>query len=190
MGGVYPGVGHVWNPFDIPGIMPRPFTGVDGHPLRWLLYKDPRVELRDSSGRDLDDESTGDAEYSAWLLREAEEELEISTDIGSDDGGMPCARGVLLRRSDKSPVSLYTRAGVTDTAERLLIGTAYSQHASRHTTLRGTTGLHCDYRLFTDAASPGMEFMRTGSVERLREAEADTTLCELSPENYEGIEYE
>ena len=34
--------------------------------------------------------------------------------------------------------------------------------------------------------SPGMEFMRTGSVERLREAEADTTLCELSPENYEG----
>ena len=61
--------------------MPRPFTGVDGHPLRWLLYKDPRVELRDSSGRDLDDESTGDAEYSAWLLREAEEELEISTDI-------------------------------------------------------------------------------------------------------------
>lgn len=190
MGGVYPGVGHVWNPFDIPGIMPRPFTGVDGHPLRWLLYKDPRVELRDSSGRDLDDESTGDAEYSAWLLREAEEELEISTDIGSDDGGMPCARGVLLRRSDKSPVSLYTRAGVTDTAERLLIGTAYSQHASRHTTLRGTTGLHCDFRLFTDAASPGMEFMRTGSVERLREAEADTTLCELSPENYEGIEYE
>ena len=41
---------------------------------------------------------------------------------------LPCARGVLLRRSDKSPVSLYTRAGVTDTAERLLIGTAPRAH--------------------------------------------------------------
>lgn len=168
----------------------RFINGAKDYRMKWLLYKDLKIELRGPAGQTLDEDVTGDAEYSAWLLREAEEELPIDTAIGSDDGNMACARGVLIHSASRKTVARYARAGVTDRMERLLIGTAFSQHASRHTTLSGTTTIEPEICTFTDAAMPGMVLMRTGAIERLREAESTTTLYELSPESYEGIEYE
>lgn len=165
-------------------------TGVPKAPIKWLLYKDASIELRTASGRELDDVATGDVEFSAWLLREAEEELGLDTSIGSLTSDMPGALGVCLQTSTQAPITDYCRAGVTDCVEKLLIGTAYSQHAARHITLKGTVTIKPNFVTFADEAMPGTTFMRMGSVERLCEAEAEITLCELSPENYEGIEYE
>lgn len=159
--------------------------------MRWLMYKDPYVELCNASGKVYGSEATDAVEYSAWLLPDAEERLDIDTAVGSSaDLTLPGARGVALLRGSLTPLRLCERAGVRDSPEHLLIGTVYSQHATRHTTLRGTAAIAPAFGTFADAAMPGTVFARMGCVERPREAEADVTLVELSPESYEGITYE
>lgn len=159
---------------------------VDGRwaSMHWLLYRNATVELCTASGRNLDADSTDDVEYSAWLLPEAEEGLEISTRVGSAGPVASVgARGVALL-ADGSPLRLCERAGVRAEPEKLLIATAYSQHASRHLTLSGLTAIEPALATFADAAMPDVVLMRTGCVERLREAEADSSFVELSAEHY------
>ena len=193
-GGVYRCTGDIVQDLNLGGksVTTLEYIDRDGKdtPLRWLLYKDAKVELCSRYGQALEDNATDDVEFSAWLLRDAEEELSIETKIGSCVDGLAIAKGMCMDARTKEPLSVFRRAGVTDHAEKLLIGTAYSQHARRHAVLTGTTLIAPALSTFTDAASPGILFMRKGAVERLREAEAQSTFCELSPEYYEGIEYE
>ena len=103
--------------------------------IRHVWMKLPEVEMVRARAFDeaLDD---SDITYSAELEPEAEEPLEIETICGSAAGGVPGARGVYLTQ-EGAQVTEITRGGHTGQIEELLIGTLYSQYASRHTTLSG-----------------------------------------------------
>jgi hypothetical protein len=83
----------------------------------------------------------------------------------------------------------YTRAGVTDRLERLLIGTVFSQYASRKTVLSGTALLMSGLHPLSEASTPG-RFIMLSEVQRLQDEESEITMAEFSADDYEGIEYE
>ena len=107
--------------------------------IRHVWMKLPAVEMVRARAFDeeLDD---SDITYSAELEPEAEEPLEIETICGSAAGGVPGARGVYLTQ-EGAQVTEITRGGHTGQIEELLIGTLYSQYASRHVTLSGEAWL-------------------------------------------------
>jgi hypothetical protein len=156
--------------------------------IRWMAYKDVKVEIVDRYGNDID---TDDQEDSAWLNRSAQEDLEIDTTVGTRlelTLTPPTARGVLLTK-DLAEVSSFQRAGVADRLERLLIGTAYSQYAERKTTLSGTMALLPELRPLTDASTEG-RFTLLSEVQQLGEETSEVTMVQFGPDSYEGIEYE
>lgn len=107
--------------------------------IRHVWMKLPEVEIVRARAFDeaLDD---SDITYSAELEPEAEEPLKIETICGSAAGGVPGARGVYLTQ-EGAQVTEITRGGHTGQIEELLIGTLYSQYASRHVTLSGEAWL-------------------------------------------------
>jgi hypothetical protein len=155
--------------------------------LRWLLYKAPTVEVVKADGTKAEQ---NDVEDSAWLLRSAEEGLELETVVGTRGTRryLPNCKGLLLD-SNGMPVQKLVRAGVTDRAERLLIGSAYSQYGSRHQTLGGSMELLHTMRALTDASSAG-RYMVLSEVQTLIEDKSEVLLCEVSEDDYEGIEWE
>ena len=155
--------------------------------LRWLMYKAPTIEIVKADGTKTEQ---NDVEDSAWLLRAAQETLEIDTSVGTTGTRrfLPNCKGVLLD-SNASPVRTLGRAGVNDRVERLLIGTAYSQYGSRHQTLGGSVRLLHEMRALTDATSAG-RYMVLSEVQTLVEDKSEVLLCEVSEDNYEGIEWE
>lgn len=80
-----------------------------------------------------------------------------------------------------------TRAGRTNQIEQLLIGTLYSQYASRKTVLSGTSVLRVPAPVllwYKDQSQEGKRFLLTEAVERLREAESEIKVVEMSPDEY------
>ena len=124
-----------------------------------------------------------DVEYAAVLNASAKEDLEIDTICGTPKFDIPLARGAYYSMYE-SAYNQITRAGITDQAEKLLIGTLYSQYANRKTKLSGTAAMSgegvCTY---VDASHTGT-FMLTGAVEKLREDIVDGTFVEVSPDEY------
>lgn len=152
---------------------------------RWVLYKTPRIALAKSNGRDIDAE---DIEDSAWLDPLAKEEYSIETVVGTMLSAMPTARGQLLDAAGQ-PVSRFTRAGVSDRLERLLIGTVYSQYHIRRTVLSGTARLTPGFGLLSDRSQPGL-FLTTAEIQNCREATSEITLTEVVADDFQGIEYQ
>lgn len=155
--------------------------------IRWVGYKDPSITLCKKNYKAVE---TKDIEDSAWLSANAKEELSIETILGTmtQDYGTPNAKGQLFDPN----FNIYTkfaRAGVTDRLERLLIGTVYSQYASRHVVLSGTTILVPEFGVLGDAATPG-KFLILGEAQDCIADTSDIVMAEFSEDNYEGIEYE
>lgn len=150
----------------------------------WALYKNPRIELCNINGKDYE---PTDVTISAWLNKDAANRLDIETKVGTDvSGECPSGRGILMSPT-KAAVGKFSRAGVTDALERLLIGTIYSQHAQGHTVLSGTAQLIAEDCVLTDDATDGLFFL-VSETQNLREAESKIVVCELSDEDYEGME--
>ena len=155
---------------------------------RWLLYKAPKIELV-KNNLIFDAAELDDVEYSGYINKHAKEEISIDTVCGTANTTCPTAKGIYCRASDSLQIQQLKRAGVTDHPEKLLIGTLYSQYATRHTTLEGEAvidpGGLCKY---TEQNQPGKVFMMS---EEQQDVITDTTQAvytELSPDEYDAIE--
>ena len=148
---------------------------------RWLLYKDPKIEIVKDNGRDIEEE---DIEVSAWINRQAKEGLDISTIIGTS------GRGYILKTSDLSILQTFNRASVTDSLERLLAGTVYSNYARRMSTLNGTVALIPSAEVLSDVSSDNAKYMLLSEVQNLAAETSEIKMAEIAPDSYEGIEYE
>lgn len=152
--------------------------------VRWLMYKNPKVEIVKANGRDIDKE---DIEDCAWINKSAKEDLEISTILGTMPNPVPSARGLLFS-GEGIAYDTFVRAGHTDRLERLLIGTAYSQYASRKHILSGTVELTPEFGVYTDRSAPGC-YMFLGETQHLLRSESEIRMAQFDADNYEAIEY-
>jgi hypothetical protein len=153
---------------------------------RWLMYKNPKVELVNKNGTAIESE---DVELTAWINRNAKEEYTIDTNIGTlNDTPNPAARGLIMD-ANSAAVDEFYKAGVTDRLEKLLIGSVYSQYAGRKATLSGTVRLLDTMNVLTDASTEG-KFVLLSEVQDLQQETSEITMAEFSADNYEGIEYE
>ena len=153
--------------------------------MRWLAYRNPKIELVKSSGKDL---TGSDLEDSAYIVRTAKEELSIDTIVGTPgDRALPTSRA-MMTLSDGRQIRRMTRAGVTDRIERLLIGTAYSQYVGRNTVLSGTAELVPDMPAMTDASAPGEIYIMLSDRQNLAADTSEIRIVRFAGDSYEGIE--
>ncbi len=155
--------------------------------VRWILFKEPTITLCHKNYKEAE---TEDIEDSAWIDRNAKEELSIETIIGTctQKFGSPNAKGQIFK-ADGSAYYEFGRAGVNDRLERLLIGTAYSQYAGRHNVLSGTVVLLPSFGIYSDAATEG-KFLLLSEYQRCREDVSEIKMVEFTEDNYQGREYE
>lgn len=153
--------------------------------LRWLLFKAPEVSVVKRT-LTFDDAEIDDVEYNGVCNANAKEELSIDTICGTAPSICPSARGILLRTSTGHQVQQFKRAGRTESAEQLLIGTLYSQFATRKTVLSGPADLDTGgVTLYDEAAQPsGTKFLLTGEVQHIRDEMTEIDLLEVRPDEY------
>ena len=153
--------------------------------LYWTLYKEPQVSVVKAIGTDIDAE---DFEDSAWINRDAEEELTIDTIIGTPhEHYPPSARGVVMNNNMQA-ITKFSRAGNTDRLERLLIATAYSQYATRRATISGLAKLIPQMAILTEASSSG-KFLITSERQNIIEDSAEIKIVEFVPDDFIAVEY-
>lgn len=154
--------------------------------VRWLLYQTPTLDVVNGYGKDIE---TKDIEYSSWINAYAKEELKIDTIVGNVSEKNLTGLGVLLRKEDNHPIVKFTRAGITDYIEKLLIGTVYSQYSHRMNTLSGTIRLLDKFATYTDNNESGCYFP-VSDIQHLIMDESEVKLLQVELDNYEGINYE
>ena len=99
---------------------------------------------------------------------------------------IPTALGVYMKSNGKELVKEMSRAGRTTHAEQLLIGTLYSQYASRKTKLTGTVQLLNDVPLcYTEACQGEKRFICLEDIQDAIADESSMELVELRPDEYE-----
>ena len=153
--------------------------------IRWLLYKVPEVTVVKRT-LTFDEAEVDDVEYSGVCNVNAKEELAMETICGTLSKPCATAKGVLLRTSTGQQLSQFKRAGRTESAEQLLIGTMYSQFAARKTVLAGEIVLDSGgLTLYSEAVQPsGTKFLMTGELQHIRENMSEATLLEVRPDEY------
>lgn len=154
--------------------------------IKWIAYKNPSIQYTDTMGEKVESE---DIEYSGYINKAAKEPLELSTMCGSYRSGMISAKGVYLSTLSGKPVESFKRAGRSGVAEKLFIGTLYSQYANRHTTLSGEveidpTGLNA----YTEVNQDDRVFIMSGESMDVLTDTTEATFIELSPDSYNAIE--
>ena len=155
---------------------------VNIHPkVRWLAYKAPEITIVDKYGKEVESK---DYEDQAHLDPDAKEELSLDLICGSR--GLPNAKGRMYYKGEV--LQSAVRGGVSDSPQRLLIGTVYSQYAVGCTVLSGTSLPLMSLKPVSDAATPGKFIMRS-EVYDVRAAESDIEIVELKEENYTAVEY-
>ena len=166
----------------------REIKSVNYDNCHWVLYKNPKIELIDNYGNSIDKE---DIEIKAWLNRSAKEELSIDTIFGTTKRDITMAKGFIM---DKTTGVImegdYSRNGRSNkTLEELLIGTMYSQYASRHTKLSGTVLATTSFSTYTDRASNEL-FALMGERQDVLQGCSEIELCQISRDEYDAIEYD
>lgn len=154
--------------------------------VKWMLYKDLKVELVDKYGKTIDRQ---DVEISAWVNRSAKEELSLDTKLGTLDKASPTALGQYFATSNYAALSRFRRAGVTDRLEKLLCGTVYSNYRDRHATLSGTVSVLHQFGTYMEANEAGT-FVLAHETQNLRMDTSEITMTRFDADNYEGIAYE
>ena len=139
-----------------------------------------------ANGRAIDEENVPST---AWSNRQAKEPLDISTIVGTSAKVVPSSRGYVLRSGDLEVLRTFCRGGVTDSLERLLAGTVYSQYASRKHILSGTAEVIPTFGVLTDRAEPG-QYVLLSEVQHLLRGESEIRMAQFSEDNFEVIEYE
>lgn len=151
--------------------------------LRWILFTVPEVTAVNDDATFSEVESK-DVEYNGVLNASAKEDLELEEICGTTDYQCPGAKGVLLTSSG-SRVTGLSRAGRGGFAEELLIGTMFSQYASRKAKLSGTvitSGFGME--TLTDAALQGKRLMIMGESQSCLSGDSEITAVEIAPDEY------
>lgn len=153
--------------------------------IRWMLYKAPKLEVLKANVVHGAVESE-DVEYQGVLNMNAKEDLELDTVCGTMKNPLPTALGVYMNSVDKTLKCQMTRAGRTTQVEQLLLGTLYSQYATRKTKLTGTVRLLNDMPMcYTDACQEGKRFICLEDIQDVIADESSMELVELRPDEYE-----
>ena len=155
--------------------------------LRWNLYKAPKVDVVNNN-LVFNDAELDDVEYSGWLNKAAKEEISIDTVCGTASTVCPTAKGIYHAKANGQQIQQLTRAGRTDHPEKLLIGTLYSQFASRKTTLSGEAVIDGGLHYYTEANQAGKRFMLMEDVQNVITDCTDAEYCEFRPDEYDSIE--
>lgn len=155
--------------------------------LRWVLYKAPKLDVVNNN-LIFDSAELEDVEYSGYINSSAKEEISIDTICGTAARVCPTARGIYHRTSTGEQLQQLTRAGKTDHPEKLLIGTLYSQFASRKTTLSGEAVIDTGLHYYTEANQPGKRFMLMSDTQDVITDCTDAEYCEFRPDEYDSIE--
>ena len=158
--------------------------------LRWLLYKAPSLEVV-SAFVTHDIANSDDIEHTAWVNADAKESLELDTICGTMPRLVPTAQGIIIINSTEERLHEMTRAGRTDRVERLLLGSLYSQFATRHVKLTGEAELDTgDLTCFAEANQGGRVFIMTAEAQNLIEDTTEATVVELSADEYDAEIFE
>lgn len=154
--------------------------------ISWVLMELPEMEIQNNDQWSMEID-TDDVEYSAKLNEEAKEDIELDTICGTSEDGVPTARGAYFNSSTMEQITTLKRAGRTAPAEQLLIGTLYSQFASRKTRLDGTAEMTGDgVCTYAEASLPsGTLLMMTGAVENVQNDTLEGSFIELRPDEYD-----
>ena len=152
---------------------------------RWLLYKDAAIDVVQHTGSSI---SAQDIETKAWLNRDAKEGLKIDTKLGCMDSPSPAALGQLFKTSDFSACTSFWRAGNTDTLERLMIGTIYSQYAEPLKKLGGEVDILADFGIYTDKHEPG-NYIVLAESQDLRNDTDSIVMVQVLNDNYTAVKY-
>lgn len=153
--------------------------------IRWLLYKAPSIDVVKSNVVKSDAE-TDDIEYYSYINVSAKDDLDIDTICGTAENPCPTSKANFLNAGTGQQVSVVTRAGRTSQAERLLLGTLYSQFAERKTKLEGTAQIPAgDLTLYSDAMQGDKKFLCMSEVQNLQAGESEITVVELRPDEYD-----
>lgn len=153
--------------------------------IRWLLYKTPKLEVVKSNILHSAVNSE-DVEYQGLLNADAKEDLEMDTVCGTMKEPLPTALGVYQNSASKELVKTLSRAGRTTQVEQLLIGTLYSQYATRKTRLTGTVRLTNDIpTCYTEVCQEGKRFICLEDIQDAITDESNVELVELRPDEYE-----
>lgn len=172
----------------------RPYHGSVRNNARWLLYKDPKIEVVKDNGNNIDET---DVKVSAWINKQAKESLDISTIIGTPEQLLPSGRGYIVRSSEGlfageeagSVIQMFHRAGETARLEQLLAGTVYSNYARRMSTLSGTVALIPSAEVLSDVSSGDTKYMLLSEVQNLAQETSEIKMAEIAPDSFIGIEY-
>lgn len=153
--------------------------------VRWLLFKSLKISLMDGNFQDIKAE---DIEITAWLNKDAKEDLRIETVIGCLDRPSPTALGQVFLTGTREVRNSFYRAGLTDRLERLMIGTVYTNYADRHTVLSGTVGILREFGIYTDGNEPG-NFLLLSESQDLRNGTGEIKMARFEADSFEGIKY-
>lgn len=152
--------------------------------IKWWLIGFPTVEVVRWEHEQFQDYDVDDIEESGYINTLAKEELNVDTICGTIDE--PAARGAYLVANRN--VLKMQRANRLTSVEQLLIGTIYSQYATRHLKLEGSVRTVAPYSgplLFTDAnIESSKKFLITNETFNVIDCESEATLVEVSPDNY------
>lgn len=163
--------------FDRDGI-PSPWKRVT-----WVLCETPKIELVATTplDREIEDE---DVEYNGEINPDALDEMSIDTICGTKAGGIPTARGAYFD-TDGDQITELIRAGRKGQVEDLLIGTLYSQYATRHTKISGEATIDTGGLALRREANQGdAVFIVTGETQNLKNCCGEITIVELSRDEY------
>ena len=153
--------------------------------LRWMLYKLPKIDVVQTTITQ-DAAETDDVGYWSHVNESAKEDLEIDTVCGTMETPCPTSKALYLNATTLEPVSEMTRAGRTTQAERLLLGTLYSQYADRKAVLSGTAAMGSgDLKLMTDASMEGVRLIVLSDVQDVAAGTSEVKLVELRPDEYD-----
>ena len=149
----------------------------------WHLIRSIRIEVVDPVTMQVIPQE--DEETTAWLNKDAQEELPIDTIVGTMEKPSPVAKGQLFRSSDYSVISTLSRGGITDRVEKLLIGTIYSNYATRHPMLSGDVVLLKNFGVLTDKWIPE-KYITLEETQDLKRGISTISMVKIDPDNYKG----
>lgn len=156
--------------------------------ISWILMQLPEVEIMNNTQFD-QPINADDVEYSSYVNPDAKEALEIDTICGSSAEGVPTARGAYYRAATGKQITELKRAGRTGQIEDLLLGTLYSQYATRKTRLEGETVIDpTGLNTYAEQNQAGKKFVILGEVQNLIQDTADPVFVELAPDEYDKTE--
>lgn len=153
---------------------------------KWVMFKIPELTLVNHLGKEIEG---NDIEYKSWLNSSAKEEKKIETIVGTPRTENNFGMGMLMKASSHVTLYEFTRAGITTSLEKLLIGTWYSNYNKRMNTLSGTARLLNYFGTYTDANENGT-YLMVSDVQDVIMDESNVKLAEIAADNFEGIVYE